>query len=163
MFWLFFFFGRQRAYGVHWTGIRSEPQLQPMLQLSMPDPLTHHAGLGVNLHTGCRDCWSHCTRVGTPKNCGFVLFFPAAPRHMEFPGQGSDLSYSYQILNAHAGPGMERAYQYSRDTTNPVAPQRKLRKYPISIYIYSSFFLDWWRFNKLKKIPPFPSLKMMLF
>ena len=54
-----------------------------------------------------------------------LFFFLAAPQHMEFPGQGSDLAAAAATLDplTHcAGPGIELASQCS----DPVAPQREL-------------------------------------
>ena len=65
----------------------------------------------------------------------FFFFWLPPPRHMEFPGQGSDLScdcdlhHSYgntKALTHCAGPMKnEPASQGSRVTTDPVAPQRE--------------------------------------
>ena len=61
--------------------------------------------------------------------CLFMFSFSAAPRHVEFPGQGSDLSHNCNLSlscgNPHAGPGIEPASQCSQDTTDLVAPQRE--------------------------------------
>ena len=46
-FIIFFFFGRPMAYGVPGPGIRSEPQVQPMLRCSIARSLTHCAGPGI--------------------------------------------------------------------------------------------------------------------
>ena len=58
-----------------------------------------------------------------------VFTFSAAPRHVEFPGQGSGLSHicnlSLSCGNPHAGSGIEPASQCSQDTTDLVAPQRE--------------------------------------
>ena len=55
---------------------------------------------------------------------------------MEFPGQGSDLSHSWNDLSCScgnagsltlcAGLGIEPASQCSRDAADPVVPQREL-------------------------------------
>ena len=69
--------------------------------------------------------------------CCFVLLpFLATPRHMELPGQGSELSRncdpSHSCGNARslthcAGPGIKPRCQHSRDSANAVAPQRELQ------------------------------------
>ena len=65
----------------------------------------------------------------------FFFFFLAAPQRVELPGQGSDLSHSYELcwscgnagsLTHCAGPGIEPSSQCSRDTANPIAPQEEL-------------------------------------
>ena len=71
--------------------------------------------------------------------CSFAAFcsFVAALRHMEFPGQGSDLSRCCDLscsfgnigsLSHCAGPGIKPASQGSQDTAGPVTPQRELHK-----------------------------------
>ena len=71
------------------------------------------------------------------------LSFLATWWHMEFQGQGSDLSLSWDLhcscgntwsLTHCAGPGMEPAYQCCRHATDPIAPQWKL---------YFFVFLTW--------------------
>ena len=56
-------------------------------------------------------------------------------RHMEFPGQGSDLSLSHHrghtcgnagSFTHYPGPGIEPGSQCSQDTANPIAPQQEL-------------------------------------
>ena len=63
------------------------------------------------------------------------FIFLAAPRHMEFPGQGSDPSRScnlcYRCGNADplthcVGPGIKPASWRCRDTADPITPQREL-------------------------------------
>ena len=51
---------------------------------------------------------------------------------MEFPGQRSDLSYSYSYGNARslahcAGPGIKPVSQHSGETAVPIVGQRELR------------------------------------
>ena len=76
----------------------------------------------------------------TPEPWGFscccFFFFPpflASPRHMEFPGQGSDLSHkcdlSHSCGNARflthgARLGIEHVFLRSQDTALPVAPHQ---------------------------------------
>ena len=68
-------------------------------------------------------------------------FFLAALRHVEFPGQGSDLSCSctpvanYTAAGARpdplthcARPGIEPVSWQCRDTADPTAPQRECPK-----------------------------------
>ena len=65
----------------------------------------------------------------------FFLFDP--PRHMEFLGQGSDLSHSCDLCHSGGGnarslihcaqPGIEPASHCCRDTTIPIAPQQELK------------------------------------
>ena len=54
---------------------------------------------------------------------------------MEFPGQGSYLSYSHALICSHGsagssthcvGPGIEPAPQRSQDAANPIAPQQEV-------------------------------------
>ena len=61
----------------------------------------------------------------------FFFLFLAAPWHMEFLGQGSDLSYVYNLtcscsnvgfLTHCAGPGIEPMSQCSQDAANPIVP-----------------------------------------
>ena len=63
----------------------------------------------------------------------FFFFFLTTPQHMEFPGQGSDLSCSCNLSCSTAGslthcarPGIKPVSQGSQDSTNPVAPQQEL-------------------------------------
>ena len=67
----------------------------------------------------------------------FFNFFSilATPWHMEFPGQGSYLSYSHALICSHGstgspthsvGPGIEPVPQRSQDTANPIAPQQEV-------------------------------------
>ena len=66
----------------------------------------------------------------------FFFFFLAAPQHMEFPGQGSELSCSFDLhcRCSHSGSlthcawlGIEPTSQRCRDTTDPaVLPQEPL-------------------------------------
>ena len=67
--------------------------------------------------------------------CLFVCFFLAAPWHMKFPGQGSDLSHSCHLSHScsHAGSlshcvglGIEPASQGSQDAASPTVPQWEL-------------------------------------
>ena len=62
----------------------------------------------------------------------FFFFFFGCPWCVEFLGQGSDLSCSYNLccssgsarsLTHCAGSGIEPASRQSRDATNPFAPQ----------------------------------------
>ena len=73
--------------------------------------------------------WTCCTTVGTP--CAFLFFFLAAQWHREFPGQGSDLSCSYELnhswdntrsLTHCARLGIKLAFQCSSDAADPVVP-----------------------------------------
>ena len=61
--------------------------------------------------------------------------FLVAPWHMEFPGQGSDPSCSFDLSHScsnaesstHcAGPGTKPASQSSQDDTNPFVPLQEL-------------------------------------
>ena len=70
------------------------------------------------------------------KSNSFIYLFLAAPWHVEFPGQGSDLScrcnLSCSCSNARslipcAGLGIEPVSQGSQDATNPDAPQWELQ------------------------------------
>ena len=78
----------------------------------------------------------------------FVLFsffcFLATWWHMQFLGQGSDLSLSWDLycscsntgsLSHWTGPGIKRASWHCRHTTNPVAPQRELLQWFLNHYI----------------------------
>ena len=59
----------------------------------------------------------------------YPFFFPllATPWHMEFPGQGSDPSISCnRSLSLCAEPGIEPAFQGSRDTANSIPPEQDL-------------------------------------
>ena len=71
--------------------------------------------------------------MGTPYlfifNLNFFFLFLAASQHMEFPGQGSDSSCSFNLCHScsnvgsliHcAGPGIDAGSQCSRDATNPM-------------------------------------------
>ena len=67
----------------------------------------------------------------------FIFSFLATPWHMEFPGQGSDLSCSCDLshscgnarsLTGCARPGIKSASQCSKDTTNPIVPQQEFLK-----------------------------------
>ena len=67
---------------------------------------------------------------------------------MEFPGQGSDLSYS---CNVYRSCGRSRyltlvlgGYQHSRDATDPIAPQGEL----LSALILRKTFFPYWVKNK---------------
>ena len=70
-----------------------------------------------------------------PLSFFFFFFFLAAPWHMEFLGQGSDLSHSCDLscscsnagsLTHCARPGIEPRSQHSQDAANPSAPQWEL-------------------------------------
>ena len=65
----------------------------------------------------------------------FFFFFLAAPWHMKFPGQGSDLSLSHNLHNSWtmlgslihcAGSEIEHVFWHCKDTTYPIVPQREL-------------------------------------
>ena len=69
---------------------------------------------------------------------GFILFLPllATPGHMELPGQGSDLSHSFNLsgscgntrsLTCCPRPGIEPSSQCFQDATDPTAPQQELQ------------------------------------
>ena len=85
----------------------------------------------------------------------FVLFWPcrfppsflAAPRHMEFLGQGSDLRHRCHLnhgcgssgsLTHRVGPGIKPMSQCSQVATDPVVPQWELH----SVSLITSF-LGW--------------------
>ena len=64
----------------------------------------------------------------------FFSFLAYVPRHMELPGQGSDLSHGGNLsrscsntraLTHHAGPGIEPVFRCSQDAANHVAPQQE--------------------------------------
>ena len=66
-------------------------------------------------------------------------FFSGRPRHMEFPGQGSDPNHGchlwYSCSNpgssTHcARPGIEPASWCCRDAANSVVPQQELLRFP---------------------------------
>ena len=81
--------------------------------------------------------------VITSANIPFI--FLVALWHMEFPGQGSDLSYSGRYSSAGSlthcvGPRMEPVSQCSRDATNPVAPQQELSSNVFSFFLSFSLF-----------------------
>ena len=68
----------------------------------------------------------------------FSSSFLATPQHMEFPGQGSYPSHSYDPSHScsNAGspthcarPVIEPATQSSQDAANPVVPQQELHHY----------------------------------
>lgn len=69
----------------------------------------------------------------------YVLFsFLAAPWHKEFPGQGTDLSHSFNLSHScrnaesliHcAGLEIEPVTQHSQEAADPVAPQWGLQGY----------------------------------
>ena len=65
----------------------------------------------------------------------YIYIFLAAPCHMEFLGQGSNSSHSYDLsrscgnagsLTHCGGAGIKPASQRSQDAADPVAPQREL-------------------------------------
>ena len=68
--------------------------------------------------------------------CYLLVFFLAVPQHMEFPGQGSDLSRGYNLrcrfsnarsLTLCAGPGTQPESQHSRDASDPIVPQQEFQ------------------------------------
>ena len=75
----------------------------------------------------------------------FSFFFLVSLQHMDFPGQGSDLNLSCNLLHTcsntrslthYARPGIEPVSQYSRDAADPIAPLQELWCY--------SFVNDFW-------------------
>ena len=65
----------------------------------------------------------------------FFFSFLAAPQHMEFRGQGSDVSCNHDLscscgnagsLTHCAGLGIEPATRRSQDTADPAEPQQEL-------------------------------------
>ena len=65
-----------------------------------------------------------------------VFFFGCSSGHMEFAGQGSDLSHSCDLspssgsagsLNPCARPRIKSASQGFQDVANPIAPQQELQ------------------------------------
>ena len=59
----------------------------------------------------------------------FFFSFLADPQYEEFPGKGSDLSWSRSnagSLTHSVGPGIERMSQHSKDNPDPVSPQQEL-------------------------------------
>ena len=74
----------------------------------------------------------------------FFFLFWATPRHMKFPGQGSDLSCSCNLhhscgnarfLPHCAKPGIKPVSQHSRDATNPTVTQKELLNFLFKIYL----------------------------
>ena len=72
---------------------------------------------------------------GFTKSMSKEFFFLAAPQHMEFPGQGSDLRHSHDLshrcsitrsLTHCTRPGIKPESQWSQDAANPVMPQWEL-------------------------------------
>ena len=102
--------------------------------------------------------WSEriCTDLITSLLKGFfspsVLFFClfvclAALWHMEFPGQGSDLSRSFNVCCSYgnaralihcAGHGIEPASWCCRDAADPIAPWQELLK--VAFFFFFFFF-----------------------
>ena len=78
----------------------------------------------------------------------FLFFsFLATPWHMDFPGQGSDPSHSFDLccscdkarsLTHCAESGIKPASQHSQDAADPIAPQWELL---IWLLIYSVNFV----------------------
>ena len=70
------------------------------------------------------------------------FFFLAAPQHMEFPGQGSDLSnpspqlQQLWILNPLCQAGDQTCVQCSQDAANPSAPQQELPQFFSLFYFF---------------------------
>ena len=71
----------------------------------------------------------------------YIFSFLAAPQHMEFPAQGSDLSYSCDLCHSHSNagslihctrPGIEPVSQRCRDTADLAATQKEFQL----IYIF---------------------------
>ena len=56
--------------------------------------------------------------------CFLFFLFLAAPGHMEFPGQGSDSSCSFDLCVAAPTPngGNQTVSQHSQDAADPIAP-----------------------------------------
>ena len=74
------------------------------------------------------------------------LFFLAALQHMEFMGQGSDLSHSCDLYCSYSNarsfsplcrPGIEPVSWYCRDRVDPVGPQWKLLHFCWSLILTS--------------------------
>ena len=64
-----------------------------------------------------------------------IYFLWLLQRHMEFPGQGSDLSHGYDLCHSFSNTGSlshctklgtESACQCARNTADPVVPQQEL-------------------------------------
>ena len=82
----------------------------------------------------------------------YIYFFEGCPQHMEFLGQGSELSCSCNLCHGCSNAGsltlcarvrIKFVSQHSRDTADPVAPQQELQHiyfYNIYIYIYTYFY-----------------------
>ena len=71
----------------------------------------------------------------------FVFSFLVVPWHMEFLGQGSDLSCSSSCSNTSsltycAGPGTESVSWSSRDSAEPVLPQWGLQQRIFGFFIF---------------------------
>ena len=73
--------------------------------------------------------------IGPSRSLFYLFAFLANPWHIEFPGQGLDLSCScdpsHSCGNARslthcAGPGIKPASQHSQDAANPTMPQQEL-------------------------------------
>ena len=64
-----------------------------------------------------------CCAKGTSQESfsGFFSFL-ATPQHMEFPGQGSDMSHSFDLFFNCVGLGIESEYRCYRDATDPIVP-----------------------------------------
>ena len=78
-----------------------------------------------------------------------LLIVLATPWHMQFPGQGSDLSHSHKLscrcgnarsLTHCARPGIEPTSQHSQDAAAPVVPQQELQNPPI-FYLFIYLFI----------------------
>ena len=85
--------------------------------------------------THIRVCKSPAPGCLVPGENLTILFFLATPGHMEFLGQGSELSHSCNLscsysnarsLTHYAWPGIKPASQGSQDAANLLAPEREL-------------------------------------
>ena len=134
---LFFFFEWLHPWHMEVLGpeTESEPQLQPIPQLwqhLIIQPTVPGQGLNSCLHSDPSCCSQILNLLNHSGNslCIF-FFFLAAQWHREFPGQGSDLSCSYELnhswdntrsLTHCARLGIKLAFQCSSDAADPVVP-----------------------------------------
>ena len=106
-------------------------------------------------------CWSHyvsytltyilyCKVICV----GFYFFFLAALQHIEFLGQGSYLSHSYNLccscsnvgsLTPCARPGIESASQHSHDAMDPIEPRWELCVgFYYLLFLFTYLLLNYW-------------------
>ena len=92
-----------------------------------------------------------------------LFFFLAAPQHMEFLGQGSDLSHSCNLRHSYSNTGSLNLVCQARDRTCILALQRFLTTAETPLwFFFNSWILEICLKPRLKVFYPWEDLHLLL-